>query len=138
MLNELQAQAGKHIKTTCTDSNGVTFDPVATLIADVKALLASLGVTLKADPVMGSVSSSSNAAISGATVNILNSSGRVVATASTDAIGFYFFAVTNGWTVNQNYTAKVVLPKGYKTAMPVAQTFIWQAGMVTLRNFVLN
>ena len=138
LLNELQAQAGKHIKTTCTDSNGVTFDPVATLIADVKALLASLGVTLKADPVMGSVSSSSNAAISGATVNILNPSGRVVATASTDAIGFYFFAVTNGWTVNQNYTAKVVLPKGYKTATPVAQTFIWQAGMVTLRNFVLN
>jgi len=41
LLNFLQAQRGKHIKTTCT-VNGVTFDPDAVLIADVQALLASL------------------------------------------------------------------------------------------------
>jgi hypothetical protein len=41
LLNYLQAQRGKHIKTSCT-VNGVTFDPDAVLIADVQALLASL------------------------------------------------------------------------------------------------
>jgi hypothetical protein len=42
LLHQLEAQAGKHITTTCTDSNGNQFDPVQVLIDDVKALLASL------------------------------------------------------------------------------------------------
>lgn len=41
LLALLQAQRGKHIKTTCT-INSVTFDPDVVLIADVQALLASL------------------------------------------------------------------------------------------------
>jgi len=41
LLNQLQAQAGKHVGTSCT-VNGVTFDPVQVLIADVEALLMSL------------------------------------------------------------------------------------------------
>lgn len=41
LLALLQAQRGKHIKTTCTISS-LTFDPDAVLIADVKALIAGL------------------------------------------------------------------------------------------------
>ncbi|HZI83690.1 MAG TPA: choice-of-anchor Q domain-containing protein, partial [Casimicrobiaceae bacterium] len=41
LLALLQAQRGKHIKTSCTISR-VTFDPDAVLIADVQALLAGL------------------------------------------------------------------------------------------------
>jgi hypothetical protein len=42
LLNQLQAQDGKHIKRYCLDSNGNPFDPWQTLVADVQALLASL------------------------------------------------------------------------------------------------
>ncbi len=40
-LNQINAQAGRQIATTCT-VNGVTFNPVAVLIADIQALLATL------------------------------------------------------------------------------------------------
>ena len=43
LLQQLNAQAGKHLKTSCTDSNGVQFDPVQVLINDVTTLLAALG-----------------------------------------------------------------------------------------------
>jgi hypothetical protein len=43
LLNQLQAQAGKHISTSCT-VNGVSFNPDAALMTDVKALIENLGV----------------------------------------------------------------------------------------------
>ena len=138
LLNDLNAQAGKHISTSCSDSNGVAFDAAAVLIADVKALLASLGANVGADPVMGSLVNSSNAGIPGATVGILNPSKKVVATATTDVTGFYYFPATAGLTSGSSYTAQVIVPKGYKTSTPPSQTFFWQAKTVILSDFVLK
>jgi hypothetical protein len=43
LLHQLQAQAGKHISTSCTDPNTQTpFNPAQVLITDVQALLATL------------------------------------------------------------------------------------------------
>ena len=138
LLHELQAQAGKHIKS-CTDSNGNTIDdPAAALIADVQALLASLGANLKPNPVMGSILNSSNSGIYGATVTVLNSAKTVVASATTDTTGFYFFAKTSVFVTGSKYTVKVSPPKPYKSSTPVSQTFSWNATAVTLGNFVLN
>jgi hypothetical protein len=138
LLNQLNAQADKHIKTTCIDSNGNPFNPVTTLIADVKALLASLSVTLKADPIMGSVITSTNSGLAGARVNILNSSKKVVSTAVADVTGFYYFPLTSNLAVGATYTAKVVLPRGYRSSTPVAQTFTWRTNTVLVNNFVLK
>jgi predicted outer membrane repeat protein len=41
-LNEISAQTGKHISTTCTDSNGNQFSPAQSLTADVQAYQAAL------------------------------------------------------------------------------------------------
>jgi hypothetical protein len=41
LINQLQAQSGKHIALSCT-TNGVTFNPVTTLITDVQDLIGSL------------------------------------------------------------------------------------------------
>jgi uncharacterized repeat protein (TIGR02543 family) len=42
LLEQLQAQAGKHLETSCTDAAGNTFNPVEVLIDHVTELLASL------------------------------------------------------------------------------------------------
>ncbi len=41
LINQIQAQDGKHILSTCT-LNGVTFSPAAALIAEVLSLIDSL------------------------------------------------------------------------------------------------
>jgi mRNA-degrading endonuclease toxin of MazEF toxin-antitoxin module len=138
LLNQLNAQAGKHIATTCMDSNGNTFDPVTVLIADVKALLASLGVTIKADPIMGSVVNWAHAAVPGATVHVLNASKKIVATATTDAMGFYYFAATESLSKGASYSIKIVFPNSYHSSTPSSQTFTWQATSVLASNFVLK
>jgi hypothetical protein len=77
---------------------------------------------------------STNAGISGATVNLM-SSRTVVASTVTDSTGFYYFTDVSGLTPGANY---VILPKGYKSSTPASQSFTWQASMVALANFVLN
>ncbi len=138
LLQQLQAQAGKHLKTTCIDSSG-TFNPVQVLIDHVSKLLQSLGVStnLKPNPVLGSVLNSASLEIAGATVNLLSGS-RTIAQAVTDATGFYVFPKTSGLKLGMDYTLKIVLPKGYKSATPASQTFRWNATMVTLQRFVLK
>lgn len=138
LLNQLQAQAGKHISTSCKDGNGNTFDPAQVLIDDVKAILASLGVNVAADPIMGSVVNSSGAGISGLTVNLLNSSKGIVSAAITDVTGFFYFPATGGLTPGGTYTNKVTIVKPYKNATPSSQSYTWKASMVLLKNFVIN
>jgi hypothetical protein len=138
LLHQLQAQAGKHLATSCTDSNGVQFDPVQVLISDVTALLASLGASVKANPVMGSLMNAAYAEIPGATVSILSSPKIVVASATADVTGFYFFPKTRGLKLGLEYTVKVTLPKGYRISTPATQTFKWRGTEITLSNFVLN
>jgi uncharacterized repeat protein (TIGR01451 family) len=138
LLNQLQAQAGKHISTSCKDGSGNTFNPDAVLIADAKAILASLGVNVAADPIMGSVVNSSGAGISGLTVNLLSPSKSIISSATTDVTGFFYFPATGGLAAGATYTNKVAIVKPYKNTMPSSQSFTWKASTVSLKNFVIN
>ena len=128
MDNEINAQSGKH----------VTSSAAAALITDTQALQGSLSANLSSDPVMGYVVNSSNMPIAGAAVNVLDPSGAVVATATTDSTGFYFFPLTSRWTLGQSYAVKATLPKGYKASTPTSQNFAWQASQLVLSSFVIN
>ena len=134
---EVQGQSGVHIAGTCTD-NGTQFSPPQTLLTDAQYLLTSTGALVAAEPITGSVVNSSKLGISGATVSLLDSSKTVVATSTTDAVGFYYFAATNSLRFGAGYTIKVTIPKGYKGATPPAQNITWSATPVLLSNFVLN
>jgi hypothetical protein len=123
--HEVLAQTGQHIATTCTDPiGGNQFSTGGALIADAQSLQASLGAQVKPNPIVGSVLNSGNVGISRSTVNTL-SSKTVIATTTTDAVGFYYFADASGLTLGANYTVHVTLPKGYKTSTPASQTFTW-------------
>ena len=93
---------------------------------------------MKADPILGSVLNSTLLGISGATVNLLNSTKAVVATATTDVTGFYYFAATDGLTSGKTSTVKVTPPSGYKSSTPSARSFTWKGIGIALGNFVLN
>jgi hypothetical protein len=137
LLNQLQAQSGKHLKTTCT-ANGQTFNPATVLITQVQSLLASLGVTFRANPLMGNVLGPAGVEVRGAAVSLLKGS-RTVATAETDATGFYFFANTSGLASDAGYSVKVSrLPKPYKKSTPATQSFTWRGSATTFNPFVLN
>jgi len=128
LLNQLNAQSGKHIAPSAA----------SVLISDTQALQTSVGANLRADPFMGYVLTSNNAAIAGVTVNVLDSSNTVVAAATTDGSGFYFFPLTRSFTLGSAYSVKVTPPSGYKTSTPALQKVTWQATQVVLTNFVLN
>ncbi len=130
-------QAGKHIAMSCHDPSGRPFNPVQLLLGDIQYLQGILAGQLKADPIVGWVVSSNNAAIGGATVNLMSSSKTVTATATTDSAGFYYFADVSGLKSGSIYTLNVTLPKGYKSSTPASQSFTWKA-VVVLSNFVLN
>ncbi len=138
MKNQLQSQSGKHIATSCT-IGGVTFNPVAVLLADVQALIDSLKVSMIPDPITGYVVNSSGAGVSGATVSIINSGGSTVASAVTDITGFYYMATTGVLTPGVAYTLQVTgLPSGFVSATPLSQSFTWQGTAAAFSNFVLN
>jgi hypothetical protein len=136
-IKEVQAQAGKHISTTCT-AGGHQYYPVQTLIGDAQYLLGTLGSQLKADAIVGSVLNSTLVGISGATVSLLNSTKAIIATATTDVAGFYYFAATGGLAIGKTYTVKVTPPGDYKNSMPTSQSFAWSANTVALANFGLR
>jgi hypothetical protein len=137
LLQQLQAQAGKHLKTTCTDANGNTFDPVQSLIQQVNGILTALNQSLNANPITGWLVNSSNTEVAGATITIV-SSGKTVLSATTDATGFYVFPKITALKLGTDYTVKVTLPKGYKLSTPTAQVFRWNATMVSLPKFILK
>jgi hypothetical protein len=136
-IKEVQAQAGKHISTTCA-SGGHQYHPVQTLIGDAQYLLGTLGSQVKADAIVGSVLNSTLVGFSGATVSLLNSTKAIIATATTDAAGFYYFATTGGLAIGKTYTVKVTPPGDYKNSTPTSQNFTWSANAVTLANFGLR
>lgn len=136
-IYEVQAQAGKHIATTCGDPSGRTFNPVTLLVGDIQYLETSIAGQLRADPVLGWVVNSSNAAVTGATVNLMTVSKTIVATAITDAAGFYYFADVSRLVSPSNYILTVTLPKGYKTSSPASTVFTW-SGTPVRASFSLN
>jgi hypothetical protein len=135
LTNQINAQSGKHIHSSCTVSN-VTFNAATVLITDVKSLITSLRVGMMADPITGYVVNSSGTGLAGATVSIV---GTTTITATTDVTGFYYFATTGGvLSTGQIYTMKVTgFPTGYSTATPASSTFTW-SGSGFASNFTLN
>jgi hypothetical protein len=136
LLYQLQAQSGKHITTSCT-IGGVTFNAAAALISDVQSMI--IGLKLPPNPVFGNVVNSTGAAVPGAIIGIVNSSGRTIASSTTDASGFYFFANTGVFSIGSSYTVKITsFPLPYKTCTPASQNFTWQGTLVNVGNFVVN
>ena len=135
-LYEVQAQAGKHIATTCTDPNGRQFNPVDLLRSDIQYLEGILAGQLKANPVLGFVVNSANVAVYGATVNLM-SGKTIIAQTMTDAAGFYYYADVSGLAPGGTYTVTVTLPKGFKSSTPSARSFTWSWNMV-VGSFTLN
>jgi hypothetical protein len=136
LLNQLQAQSGKHVSTSCT-VNGITFNAAAALIMDVQSMITALN--LMPNPVIGYVANGSGVGLAGATVSILNGGGTTMASTTTDSTGFYYFANTAIFTIGTNYTAKpTALPSPYKSASPPSQTFTWQGTLVKLNAFTAN
>lgn len=134
---EVQAQIGHHIVTSCMDPvTSTVFSPGAALIADAQSLQATLATTVKGAPIIGSVVSTSDAGTAGRAVNLL-SGKTVVATASTDAVGFYYLDTT-ALKVGGQYDVSVTIPKGYKASSPASQTFTWSGALVKLAGFVLD
>ena len=60
-------------------------------------------MSIFANPITGFVVHWNGSGISGATVPIVNSTGSVVATRTTDVTGFYFFAATGVLTKGLTY-----------------------------------
>jgi uncharacterized repeat protein (TIGR02543 family) len=134
---EVQGQIGHHIVTSCTDSvTGTAFSPGDTLIADAQSLQATLATPLKGAPIVGSVVSTNDTGAAGRTVNLL-SGKSVVATASTDAVGFYYLDTT-ALQMGAQYGVSVTIPKGYKASSPAVQTFTWTGKALQLATFTLN
>lgn len=134
-IYEIQAQAGKHISTSCHDPNGRVFNPVDLLLGDIQYLQGILAGQLKADPIIGFVTNSTNSGISGVAVNLMNGK-TVVASTTTDSAGFYYFADVSRLAAPGSYTVTVPLPKAYKSSLPASVNFTWSGKLVT-GNFVL-
>jgi hypothetical protein len=138
LKNQIQAQAGKHIATSCT-LGGVAFNPVSVLLGDVQGLIASLRVSTIPDPITGYVNDSNGAGLFGATVSVVDATGNTVATASTDITGFYFLATTGVLTPGATYGLEVTgFPGGFASSTPANQPFTWQGTADAFGNFTLN
>ena len=137
-INQVQAQSGKHIATSAT-LDGVAFNPAAVLIAHARSAIASLASEGSAAPLMGYVVDSTQSPVRGATVAILDATNAAVATAVTDATGFYFFPATNAWSIGSTYVARVTgLPAGFAAVTPSSQTFAWEGAAGQLEDFVVK
>jgi hypothetical protein len=139
LKNQINAQAGKHITTSC-NIGGVAFNPVTVLLLDVQGLIDSLRVSAIPDPITGYVVNSSGVGVAGAGVSILDAGGNVVATATTDITGFYFFATMSVLNPNSSYTVAVTgLPAGFAGSTPAASpAFTWSGTGLMIGNFLLN
>jgi len=138
LKNQINAQAGKHIATSCT-IGGVALNPVTVLLLDVQGLIDSLRVSMTPDPITGYVVDRNGVGVPGAAVSILDANGNAVATATTDITGFYFMATTGFLSPSAAYTLQVTgLPVGFSAATPASQPFAWQGSAIAFSNFVLN
>jgi hypothetical protein len=98
----------------------------------VHGLINSLRVGMIADPIYGSVTTSTGD-LPGATVSILNGTTTV---ATTDSTGLYYFANTNLLATGTSYTIEVTgFPTGM-TSNPSASTFTWSGSGLSF-NFSL-
>ena len=160
LSDQVKAQTGKHIATTCTTTfpmlitgtaspvllpevrstvANVKFGPAALLVADIQTILTSLKASVSTeDPITGFVVNSSGVGVPGVTLTLLDSTSHTLGTATTDATGFYFFATTGTLTSSQSYTIQVTgFPAPFTTATPTSSPFTW-SGKGLAFNFTLN
>ena len=139
LLNQLEAQAGKHISTGCTDPNTHTqMNAAQVLITDVEALLANLKTAGTINPILGYLVNGVDG-VGGAVVQLVDAANNMVGSTATDQTGFYFFSQTGALTVGAKYTVRVTtIPKPFTTSSPAMQTFTWSASQVSVGNFALN
>ena len=138
LINQIHAQAGKHIASTAT-VNGVTIEPPNVLLADVRDLLAALHTTSVQNPIMGYVTTAANGEVRDAALSLIDATGAVVATATTDSTGFYYFPGTNALVPGSPYSVRVTgFPRGFTAASPVVQTFNWLVAPVSLALFTVT
>jgi hypothetical protein len=136
-IDQVQAQSAKHILASCMLA-GVTINPAAILVADARSIIDSLRVTATPNPITGSVTTASGSGISGATVSLVDSGGKTLATATTDVTGFYFFPTTGLLSTNGTYSISVTgLPAGFTSSSP-AQIFTWAGSPISFSNFTLT
>ncbi len=127
---QIGAQQGKHILSSCT-VNGQVIDPGAVLTADVTSLILSLS-TAAPNPLVGFVINGSGP-VANATVTL--SGGGVIATATTDALGFYYFTGTTALKKGSTYQVSVPV-SDKKKAGASTQQFTWAGVMKVLANLV--
>jgi SdrD B-like domain len=126
-IDQVRAQTGKHIASTCT-MGAFTFNPATVLTIDARGLIDSLAVSATPNPIVGLVETSAGVGVSGATLTLSDSTGAILGTATTDITGFYFFATTGLLSAGGTYTVTVTLPAGLTAASPAVQTFTWTGG----------
>lgn len=136
LKNQIQAQAAKHIATSCS-TGGVSYNPASTLLIDVQNLIDTTRTNSIADPITGYVLDPNGVPVSGAIVSLLDSGGNTMATAATDVTGFYYFATTGVLSVTTNYSVQVTGFAGFTVATPSAQPFTWQGTGLTF-SFSVN
>jgi HYR domain len=137
-IDQVRAQSAKHILASCTLA-GVTIAPAAVLIADARTIIDSLAVSATANPITGSVVTATGSGISGATLSLVDSGGKTLATATTDVTGFYFFPTTGLLSTNGTYSvSETGLPVGFTSSLPAVQTFIWTGSPISFSNFTIS
>jgi hypothetical protein len=157
--SQVQAQAGKHISTSCTTTFTLIVSGTASsevhlasanvsvastnaaniLLGDVTSLITRLAGVTAPDPITGFVLSGGSP-VGGATVGIFNGSTPVPGfTATSDATGFYYFSNSTALTTGVTYTVEMTgIPGPFTSSTPSSQTFTWGGKGLALMNFLLN
>ena len=135
LINHGHAQAGKHIARMAT-VDGLVIDPVRVLLADARDLLGAARTANVQNPISGFVTSAVGDELRGAVLSLVDDSGVVLATATTDSDGLYVFNNNSALAAGATYSVSVTgLPRRYATASPAMQTFTWLAAPVTMAPF---
>ncbi len=135
LLRQLEAQRGKHV-AGCT-IGGQQVDGAAVLIETVRSMLAGFP-SARANVIYGTVDAAAGG-VADAVVNITLSGGKkAVVSATTDALGFYYFANTRDLEINGSYSVSVVLPKPYTRSTPASVPVIWRNVEAGLGLFVVQ
>jgi len=137
LLNEVKSLAKRHVLGSCV-VNGQQVDAGAILVAQVQALLDSIAGAAAANPILGFVANTQGGTVSGVSVNLLNASGKAIASAASDAAGFYYFSATQTLQSGTDYSVAISIPKGYRTASPASAAIRWAGVEVILTTFTVK
>jgi hypothetical protein len=140
LINEANAQNGRQISSSCV-VGGIVFNAASVLVSDATSLINSLKTSSSASEITGSVISTQGAGVSGATVGLCSGSSctgsSILASATTDSTGFYYFASTSSLIPGTTYTVFVTgFPSGYSSS--TSYTFTWSGAAMSIPNLVVS